>query len=265
MSKFKTFRRGVKRVARKVGKTIKGRYFKGKGYRKPRVGNIVRDVLLLKKMVNAEKKRLLGNWSGVVGQVAGATGSGHLLLDITPNPGQGVGYNQKSGSSIKWHSSHYDFQITAMANNLNGMRLKFQLIKIVGQAQGSVPTAILDKFVNSNRFITGGSVYDINCDRNPDYFKNFKVLKTMYCSLKNDDMSGELQVRRIKMGKMFGHHVRNDLNSATITEGQIILMITADKGNSDLTVASTLSGVPITGAQTGCFVACEYTHYYYDN
>ena len=83
---FKRIRKGVKKTAQKVGKAVKGRYFKGKGYTKPRYSNIVSDVMLLKKMVNAEKKRLPGNWSGVVGQVSGATGSGHLLLDVTPNP-----------------------------------------------------------------------------------------------------------------------------------------------------------------------------------
>lgn len=43
-------------VFKRVGRYLKRRYFKGKGFRNPKIGRIVRDVCYLKSVINVEKK-----------------------------------------------------------------------------------------------------------------------------------------------------------------------------------------------------------------
>ena len=94
---------------------------------------LAKDINMVKAMVNAEKKRVvLSNNNQAVGQVANATGSGHFLLDITPNPTQGTGFSNKTGSSIKLHSSHFDFQLFGQTNNVSGIKVKVYIVKVTG-------------------------------------------------------------------------------------------------------------------------------------
>lgn len=262
------YKKVVRQVAKKVGRAVKRRYFKGKGYSNPKIGTMIRDVALLKRMVNAEKKRLEvkspDGTSYPIGQVSGNT-SGHFLADFTPNPGQGVGYNQKTGNSIKWVSSYLDFQFVSQSACISGMRMKIQLVKVVGQPFSTV-SDVMGKFIEPTAFLTGGTVYDINSPRDPDYFKNYKVLATKYVTIKNDDITSEQTYKRVSMGlKLKNHHVRNNDNDPTNSMGQVFLLITADQGNGSITTASTINGVPQSAINTGCFMRFEWTHYYYDN
>ena len=105
------YKKFIKRVAKKAGRMIKKRYFKGKGYSRPKIGQMVKDVQFLKSIVNAEKHKQVyasTTETNYVGQV-NANSSGHWALDVTPNLTQGVGTSNRIGSSIKWHSSNWRF------------------------------------------------------------------------------------------------------------------------------------------------------------
>lgn len=260
------FKKYAKKVAKKVGRVVKKRYFKGKGYGNPRIAQMVKDVSVLKSMLNAEKKRLevSPGTTFTIGQVNGNV-SGHYLVDITPQPVQGTGFNQKTGNSFKWHSSFMDMQFSTPTANISGQTLKIEIVKVVGLPYASMPD-ILNKYIEPTAFITGASVYDLHSPRDPDYFKNFVKLRTRYVKIKQDDISGETVVKRIKLGlKLKNHHVRTDNNDPTVTMGQVFMIITADQGNSSASTASTLVGVPNTAVNTGCFLRYEFTHYFYDN
>lgn len=255
----------ARKVARKVGKAVKARYFKGKGYSRPKLSTMVRDINTLKTMLNSEKKRIELNGRNLgVGQLANATGSGHYLLDITPNPSQGVGFNNKTGNSIKLHSSHFDFQFSGQANTASAIRLKIQVVKVIGQPFTTM-SDVMGRFVLSNNFITGGTIYDINSNRDPDYFKNFRVLKTMYTTLPADQTGTDTPVKQVSMGiKYRNFHIRNNDNDPTLSMGQIFILITADRGNIGGT-ASTVTGAPVLGPATGATYAYNIVHYFYDN
>lgn len=258
-------RKYVKKVAKKVGRAVKRRYFKGKGYSRPRIANMVRDINVLKSMVNAEKKRLEVNPSTTfnVAQVNGNT-SGHYLLDLTPNVVQGTGFNQKTGNSFKWHSSFLDMQFSAQNGNISGQVLKIEIVKVVGQPF-SLVSDILGRYIEPTAFITGGTVYDLHSPRDPDYFKNYIVLKRKYVKIPDDSLSGQMQVKRIKMGlKLKNHHVRTNDNDPTLTMGQVFLLITADQGNFNTSTASTLP-VPTQAVSTGVDLRYQFVHYFYDN
>ena len=148
--------RTVKRYAKKVFRKARGaaikRYF-NKGYN-PRINNIVKDLSVLKSMVNAEKKRVEVNPTTTfqIGQVIG-NASGHYLLDLTPQPPQGTGYTNKTGNSIKWHSSYLDMQFSAQPSNISGQMLKIEIVKVVGQPFSTV-TDILNRYIEPTAFLS---------------------------------------------------------------------------------------------------------------
>ncbi|WP_445779358.1 hypothetical protein, partial [Shewanella sp.] len=56
MVQWKSTRKYAKRQVARAGKFAKKRYFKGKGYRKPKITQIISDVNKLKHLLNVEKK-----------------------------------------------------------------------------------------------------------------------------------------------------------------------------------------------------------------
>lgn len=254
--------RFVRRVARKArGKVIK-RYF-SKGY-KPKISTISKDIAMLKTMVNAEKKFVITSGTYDIGQ-CNINANGYYLQDLTPNIGQGVTQNTKSGASVKWHSCHIDMQVQGQGNNTSGIKIKYYVIRVHGQAVSNVAD-VIGKFITSNPFITGGTIYDYGSSRNPDYFKDYSIVATKTVSLPTDTYSGVLQMKRVSLGfRLKNHHIRWSGDSATVTSGQLILLGVADRGNSHGSTASTLTGIPISTNGTGANVRYEVTNYFYDN
>ena len=230
---------------------------------------LAKDINMVKSMVNAEKKRIvMSNKDLAIGQIANATGSGHYLLDITPNPVQGTGYQNKTGSSIKWHSSHFDLQFSGQGNCVSGARIKIYIVQVKGLAYATI-SDVMGKFINTNAFIKDGAnpavVYDINSARDPDYFATFKVLQTKTIVVPPDVFTGDVPVRQVSFGfKLKDHHVRCNDDTSTLASGQVFMLAVADRGNIGGT-NSTLTGVPITQSGTGITFAYQMTHYFYDN
>lgn len=262
------FKKYVKRVARRVrGKVIK-RYF-NKGY-KPKIGTMVRDINMLKGLVNAEKKRININdvsSQQLVGQVNGATTSGHYIIDVTPAPVQGTGYSDRTGNSIKWTSSYFEMQFYGETSMINEIKLDIYLIKVNGLAQSSVGTTVPGQFFLNNPFCNAGTIYDSYCQRNPDYFKNFRVLRRIKTSVKSDSISGETSLRSVNFGlKLKNHHCKWQANTTTLTEGQVCLLIVCNNGNCSTTTNCTISqGVPTTAMSTGLLYNYNINHYFIDN
>lgn len=261
----------IKKLGRKAYKATgyKNPYKKGKLQPSRVVSQLpklARDVGSLMKMVNAEKKRIVQVSSSgqVVSQVFNDN-SAHYLVDITPNPSQGVTISSKTGNSIKLHSTNFDFQFTSQANAISGMLIKIQIVKVIGLNYTDI-NDVMNKFVNPNKFITGTPViYDTSSDRDPDYFKNFQILRTVYCKLPDEQIANQVSMIRKRFGiKYKNHHIRTNDDTTSVSMGQIFMLITADRGNSGNT-ASTRGRIPITQANTGVGLEYANTHYYYDN
>lgn len=262
---YKKVKRIVRRYAQKAGSALKKRYFKGKGYSRPKLVQIAKDVSMLKGMMNAEKKRFeVSITDGSVGQV-NATASGHYLYDMTPVLSQGVGFNQRTGNSVKLTSLYCDFQFIGQVNQVGPTRVKIELVKVVGQPFSTV-SSILGKYIEPTSFVTGANVYDLNSPRDPDFFKNYIVMKRRYVTLQSDSISGQTMIKRIKFGlTKMEHHIRYDNNLPDVSMGQFFLIITADRGNVNSATISTVGGVPDIAVNTGVAFRSEFTYYYYDN
>lgn len=260
----------MRKILNKTAKYIKGkakkRYVKKTGALK--IGKMYKDVMSMKKMLNAEKKHLTTDIeNALVGQVS-ANISGHYIIDVSPTPSQGTGFSNRIGQSIKWVSSYYVFQFQRQVLGTTApaaQRLKIQFVYVVGQPYGSISNAV-SPFIKANPFVDGTTVYDFHSERRPEYFRDFKVLRTKYVNFPENNQANQAIIKTVKVGiKMPSNfHVKWQGNTTTQTVGQVFMLITADNGNSSGS-ASTLDDIPITTANTGTIFDWYSTHYWYDN
>lgn len=267
----KMYRRAVKKAGvRKIARNI----YKATGLVNPvkkgrlSTSRLFRDVARLKHIINSEKftKETLAFSDAAVGQVNG-NNSGHLLADFTPLPVQGDGFDNRQGNSIKWVSSHYSWLIQRQASNIGRCTVKIQLIKVIGEPFGTLSN-ILGKFIEPNKWVNTGTIYDPSSDRKPEYFKNYRVLKTHYVNFPEIGYSGQQSSLQkiVNFGiRLPSHHVKWNGNSNTCSQGQVLCLVTVDTGNCSTTTTSTLDSIVNTATSTGLIVNCNRKDYYYDN
>lgn len=262
------------KILKKIGRKI----YKATGYKNPmkngristtrltsQIPKLLKDVSRMQAMINSEKFRIETKFDNqIVGQI-NENASGHYVLDVTPAPSQGDNFNSRQGNSIKWVSSHYSFLFQKMSGLTGNVRGTIEFIKVIGEPLPSTSN-LLGRFIERNRWIDNAIVYDIAADRKPEYFKNFKVIRTINFSLKASDFSGQLSQKIINCGfKLKNHHVKWNNNTATVAEGQVLMLIRLDTGNCNQTNASTLDNVTNLAANTGLIMAHNRLDYYYDN
>ncbi len=265
----------LKSTLKSAKKAVKDRYVTktGKGLR---MSQVLKDVALLKSMVNAEKKRVvyksIASSPPFVGQVNGNS-SGHFVLDITPNVAEGVTNSTRNGSSFRWTSSYLEFMFNRQDNYNGTQKFLIEVWKVNNQpytqAQISGGQFIADLFT-PNEYITSSTgtavnIYDMIASRDQDTFKNFKRVAFKYVSFPAQQISGTTAIKQVKMGLKLGHHVKFQDDTTIVTSGQLILTIRADVGNTSMSVASTHNGVPVKVINSGCSLQYAHTHYFYDN
>jgi len=269
----------IKRTFRTARKNIKKRYTtkqttgKFKGKRTLNIAQMAQDVANLAQMINAEKKILsIGSANQLaVGKEIGQVNqnvSGAQAYDLTPLMPQGSGVSDRTGNSIKLHSSYFQFQAQGQANTNTAIRIRIEMWVNPGKTQDQ-STIMNDLYVN-NPF-TG--IIDYNSARNPDHFNNYRCILKRVIYLPVDQITGQTSNKQIavpfKWNKGKGHHIRYTGTGSTnyltdVQAGQIFLLYFADNGNTNA-VASTLPGIPVAGAQTAGYIRMSYRHYFYDN
>lgn len=259
---FKKFvKKAVKKVKRKVGQAVTKRYY---GNKKLNVGQIVKDVAMVKRLMNVEKKRFnLQSSANPVGQVFGNI-DGWYCVDITPAMAEGVGYAQRTGASIKMTGYHLTAQFVQQSGSLGRQNFKIFIYQVMGTplAVGTIPTTLW----NPNLFVgTGTQIVDYNSQLNPDQFGKFKLLQYKHVSIAPDSISGQTAFRTFSMGKKLNHHVRFNKDTTTVVNGQIIMVVLADSGNSSTSTVSSITNIPQTAVLTGATFNWNVNTYYVDN
>lgn len=255
----RTWKGYVKKQAKRAWGASK-RFIKKRYLSKGGFANVVKDVKMLKSVINSEKLRYTYTPNSAVG--VGQT-TGAYLQDVSPYPSQGDTISSRTGSSIRLHSSNIRFQISQQASTFTAVKLKVMLIQIMGP-QRTDTSAILSQMFLANPF---NGLIDFNSSRNPDYMRDFKVLRQTVFTLPNDQASIATQTtlidKRIGM-KYKNYHVRFNQNSNTNSSGQMYLLIIADVGNAS-GVVTTPTNVITNAINTGAYVNYFVDHYYYDN
>jgi len=251
-----------KRAAKKATGAVKKRYVNKRGGL--RMSKFAADLALVKRALNVEKKNIefIEQQDIAIGQYSGASDTGQSVTDLTPVIAQGVGYNQRTGNSVKIVSCMIKGQIKQQSATRHPMRIKLCLYKVVGTP------------ISTSTILSGGQILqvnpltgctDYNSDRNVNYFKEFKLLQTKYVYLQPDPTSGEIMINNFKFLLKMNHHLKWNNDTTTLTDGQLVLHAFCDSGNSNLTVAGTGTSVPVLAVNTGAILQMYSKFYYVDN
>lgn len=253
----------IKKVGANIYNAAKARYA-GKNWGS-NIKNIAGDVMMLKNLLNVEKKRHSQSIQGQPLSQVLVNANGAASFDITPIMGQGVTAETRNGASIKVTGMYAMFQFVHQSATSSPIKGCIYIFKILGGRANATATASLPEVWKPNPFITGGSIIDYNSQRNTDYFKEFKLLKKQYFKVACDALTGQQQISNVSIPiKLKNHHVRFDNNSTTVTSGQIFAFILVDNGNAGAT-ASTLTGIANAAPNTGLGYSMNLTSYYVDN
>lgn len=248
----------VRRAWRAGTKFVKKRYLHKGG-----MANVIRDVALIKKVINSEKKLYRASAGpAVVGQVSGNSNAG-LYLDLTPIPSQGTTRSTRNGASVKLCSQYFRFQITQQSATVSPIRLRFQLFQNVG-SQNNINVGVASGELHQSNPFNG--LIDYNSNRNPDYLRDWKLLREKKITLPTDPLASTLMIKELAFGMKYkSYHIRFNGDTNTPLQGQMIMVITADNGNCSTTTASTTANIPITIINSGATVAYSVDSYFYDN
>lgn len=260
----------LKKYGRKAKKYVKKRYNVG-GKRKLKnanTGQIASDVMKLMAMVNAEKKiYTLALQSNNIAQ-ANVNLTGTQCIDVTPMMGEGVDQFTRNGISVKLHSQLWQFQIFQQAGALSANKFQVELWYNLGPTrdQASILTDLYEPSIFSG-------IIDMTSTRNPDHFKDYRLLRKVTRTLKDPAYSGDISNSTftipIKFNRGKGHHIRytgtgftNYLND--VQSGQIVIVLRAENGNRSTATASTLP-IAVTALSTGMTVKWANKTWFYDN
>lgn len=250
--------RVVRRVVRKGVKYAKKRYINKAG--NFRLGRLVKDVAMVKKLINVEKKRYNSSTSGVVGQVNGA-GGGAVMLDITPTIAQGTNASQRTGNSVKMTGLYIQGQFIQQSSALDSNRFSIELWchknKEVPMSLGSTGAEIYGASPFSGQI-------DMVSRRNQDYFSDYVCLRKRTAYVRGDTNNTNIfKNTTFNMGVKLQRHLRWD-DAGNLINGQYFLIIRAQSGNCSSSTAST-ADIAHKGTNTGYTYGLNISQYYVDN
>jgi len=215
---------GLKKTYRKVRTMAKKRYSNR--------SNIAKDVAMLKALVNVEKKR----FDVTVGTPQtfaqrNATNDGFHARIISPTPAQGLTGSTRNGNSIKLVSGCLDFAIYQQGNTINNLKIKLWIVCRPENAGGYNAQNTADQLLEPNKFSTFRDFYS---NRDPEFFSEFRVIKTMTMELKQDSLSGATQYIQKKVPLKFNHHLKyNSDGSVQTTKNEFYLIATASEDDTN--------------------------------
>lgn len=262
MAYKKTLRKVAKKAKKAVVGALKKRYYK-RGY--VNVKKIARDVMMVKRMINAEKKAISFNQNAIpIGQVIGNL-DGYFAYDITPVLTQGSAGNQRNGDSIKMCSWHCTMQVIQQAACTQRMNFKMYIFE---QKGNPITTGtITPQVFSTNNFVGGGgAIIDYNSQLIASNYAKQKLRYFKTFSIAPDNFTGQPGFKTLNFGGKMSHHVRyNGSTTTPCQNGQLWLVILCDSGNCSPTVASGFSNIPTGAVNTGALLNIHLREYFYDN
>lgn len=252
--------RVVRRVVRKGLKYAKKRYVSKRG--NFRLGRLAKDVAMVKKLINVEKKRYTQTYLyDFLGQVNG-NGGGAYMADLTPSLVQGNSASQRNGNSVKMTGIYLQGQLiqqgSAIDSNIVSVEVWCHKTKEVPMSLSSTGNEIY----NNSPF--SGQI-DMISRRNQDYFSDYVCLRKKRVIVRADTYSATNILRNatFSMGLKLNRHLRwND--AGTLINGQLFLLVRCQSGNGSSTTAST-ANIPHQGVNTGLKFSLDQITYYVDN
>jgi len=238
--------KAAKRYTRPIRSAVRKRYSGASA-----IPNLLKDVSMLKHLVNIEKKRYDNTQSTAVAfaQSNGVGVSGQFSAIISPKPDQGTAQGQRVGASIKVVSGVLDMQITQQSATLNALKVKYWVVKRPDNSSSYSANLSVAQFLEPNPF---SGINDYYSSRDSEFFTAFKVVKSGTMILAQDQITSGVAIKQIKVPLSFNDHLKfpNDASVVT-TKNQFYLFIQCSGGDVLL--------------NTGCTVVYNMRWYYTDN
>ena len=262
----------LKKYVKKAKKFVKKRYGLNKKSKGLKLGTLASDVMMLKKMVNAEKKyhNYTAGQAYAFGQVNGTTNSGMLCYDITPLVTQGNGPDGRQGASIKLCSSLYQFQITQQSAIYFPAKVFIDFW--INKGQPITTTDAQTQIFDASQF---SGVIDTMSPRNINRYSDFQLIRHVEKTVPGDQIaSGDLQTIPfdvpIKYNRGKGHHVRlvNSISGTAVNDilnGQMLMTVRCSVGNSSVSLNSTRDVPYANLLNSGQTMRFAYKTWFYDN
>lgn len=230
---------GFKKFTKKAGAAVvRGSYLAAKGLRKryvnkrqPKMVNIIKDLAMLKHLVNVEKKRydLTVASPQAVGQFAGGS-SGAYAAIITPPIAEGITGGTRNGLSLKLVSMVMDIKFEQQTSCLNDVKYRWFIVCRPDNGSGVTAATAITQFLEPNTF---SGVIDYWANRDAEYFSSFRVIKQGVVDLKQDAITTGNSIIQKKVPLKLNHHLKFNTDAATAsTRNQFYLFITASGGES---------------------------------
>lgn len=266
------FKRTTKKLYKGGKRYLKKRYGLNKKSTGMNLGTLASDVMMLKKVINAEKKYFNYNGGGPFdfGQVNGTSSTGAICYDITPLVSQGLGPDGRMGASIKLCSALYQFQITQQSAVYFPAKVYIDFWINKGQAV-QVTDGLNQLFVPSQF----SGVIDGNSPRNQDRFSDWQLIRSIRRTVPGDQVaSGDLQTITfdvpVKFNRGKGHHIRlvNSLSQNPINDilnGQMLMTVRCSVGNASPANNSTRPVPYANLLNSGQSMRFAYKTWFYDN
>lgn len=228
------------------------------------VPQLAKDVLMMKKMLNAEKKRIgVATANTAFGQL-NFNSSAYIASDITPIPAQGITSATRNGASIKLNSAFLKFQVYHQSSTTQPIKFKIMIAKVAGIPESNMNT-FFQQCWQPNTFLSS-TIYDFHSQPNPDYFRSYKIIKSRTVTVPADQITGVNMIKDISIPLKFkNHHIRFSADTTTVSAGQLVMWVVADCGNISSGSSSTVTPIAVSGTSTGLIMNTSFMWYYYDN
>lgn len=237
----KRIRKGAKRVYKKV---IHPYVNKKKGYANRM--KLYKEVGMLKRMVNAEKKYVEGNINGQgVAQLFNGA-DGIYCATVTPTIAVGAAYNQRNGNSIRLSGLYIRGRFTQQTNTINPLRFHVDIMTVKGAPQST--SNIISGMYDPDSL---SGVRDYFCSRNPAQYTDYRIISSRKYYVKQDTIATGATNVDFCLPLKLKHHLRWN-TSNVIQEGELFIIIRGDAGDG---------GTPLTG----CFFSASFRLSYFDN
>jgi len=221
-----------RRTLRKAGRAVKSRYFKGKGFSKPKLSRMAKDLAVVKSMVNAEKEIYVAQQ--LVGQNVDVTTP---YFEPLTNVAEGTTHGTRDGESVKLHGYRYSLRFGQQASGSNTLYCKLWIVKYIGP-RGSAPA--ISTFLKPD-FDGNYSTYS---KRNEDHYGSYIVVARKNIFIPADTVSGVSMYKQTKLyGRFKGncHQRYSGALQGTLLTDQMYFMAVSSDGTIGTSTANTIT------------------------
>lgn len=260
----------MRRNIGRAGSALKKRYVSKGKLSLAKVASDAKYALSIAKtasgLLNTEKKRTELNFYNYSLAQVSHNSTGHTLFEITPTPSQGTGNGGRVGSSISLRSFHLRLNMWQQSDTVSPINMRFYIVQT-----RNGESLDISKFLQYNKYLyaqNSVAIYDLQSQRDPDYFNDIKVIRSKAVRMKTDAFDNCREIKSFSLSCNFGRngkHIRFNDNGNTPSNTRLWFVGVADNGNCSQANASTLAGVINTGANTGIIFNIDMCHYFIDN